>query len=404
MKTILLIFSVFLLPISMSGQTDINKSDSNPLLKSTNAVKLRLDSIRPRLPGLVSTFFYDSKGNNIKAEEALFKYDTLGNLISIKWSNDITEELVYDSKGRILKMTKYQKVPQDNIWSNVEKQEFIYDTIQNITIVKWYYGFNDIWGPPEFYELYYIGDKLNIFFGGVCEREDCRQVKEEFFYNGGNEIILKVEYWRDSPSDPWVITRKVECKYDLFSNPVEVIYYGSLGNPLDVKLALTSKTEFKYDNSYSLEDLYLPNKFYGLHFPYKYYGIFYHPVFRWEVDFIKHKRTEQIDYTYDTISGHWVKGATYKYYYSDHIITGIEDTPQKELMIYPNPAKDHIIFDINTNGEPSIIELYDNQGRIVLNEEIQQDKRIQVKHLYRGLYIYRLNYQNTIKTGKVILQ
>jgi hypothetical protein len=44
MKTILLIFSVFLVPISVFGQTDASKSESNPLLKSTNAVKLRLAS------------------------------------------------------------------------------------------------------------------------------------------------------------------------------------------------------------------------------------------------------------------------------------------------------------------------------------------------------------------------
>jgi hypothetical protein len=35
----------------------------------------------------------------------------------------------------------------------------------------------------------------------------------------------------------------------------------------------------------------------------------------------------------------WKTGTTYKYYYPEPTKTGIEDTPQKELMVYPNPSK-----------------------------------------------------------------
>lgn len=131
MKTFLLIFSVFLLPISLFGQTDVSRSDSNPLLKVTNGVKLRLDSIRPFIyEGYGSTFYYDSNGKNIKSDNKDLIFDGVGNLIAIKSQDKIYYSFTYDLNGQILTKVEYGSI-NAGPWKPIVKSEYLFDPIQN---------------------------------------------------------------------------------------------------------------------------------------------------------------------------------------------------------------------------------------------------------------------------------
>lgn len=383
MKTILLIFSVFLLPISLFGQMDVNKSDSNPLLKSTNGVKLRLDSIRPALyDGFGSTFYYDSRGKNIKSDGFSLAYNETGKLVTIKDGDKIRDSITYNPNGQILTWIQYG-ILNDGPWSPIYKSEYTYDPSQNKKTIYVHSAMTGWLVGPEVWTSFFNDRYIQIMYGAVCETEDCIDTKYVFNYDSNWNMISKIAYFRDEISQSWKEMRRVEYSYDTNDNLISVIYSDG------------RKLEFKYDNTYSFNDLYLP---------YKYYGLYDEHLWYWETDFMNHKRTERIDYRYDSNSGQWVKGGTYKYYFSDHIITGIEDIPKEELVVYPNPSNDYIRIETNDNSQPTFIELYDSQGRMVIKEEIPQDKRIQVEHLPRGLYIYKLNYDNTIKTGKIVLQ
>lgn len=397
MKTILLIFSVFLFPISLFGQTDVSKSDSNPLLKSINVSKLQLDRVRGNcwFCGGNYTFFYDSKGNNNKVINLMSKetnciYDSIGKITSItrETSKDV---FTYDLKGRISTMIRTSS-GQDSNSFYIEKSVYKYDTIQNIIIMYLSFSQFNIWSPTEIWTSFYKGSQIEVMYGATCETEDCRDQKIEFNYDVNMNLISKIHYLRQEPTKPWIMMYKDEYSYDTYMNLTRVTYWQSTSEGGD--LELKRKSEFKYDNSYSFKDLFLPYKYYGLYNDHYWYR---------ETDFINHKRTEQFDFTYDMDLVQWKSTGTCIYDYSEHTITGIEENPQKELMVYPNPAKDHITFVINTTNEPSVVELYDSQCRLVLKEEIPQDKRIQVEHLQRGLYVYKLNYQSTVVTGKIVL-
>jgi len=93
-----------------------------------------------------------------------------------------------------------------------------------------------------------------------------------------------------------------------------------------------------------------------------------------------------------------------KYYYSEQTITGIKENTQKKVDVYPNPATDFINLHVGTTLDPAKIEIYDSQGKLVMTEDIIPGKQISVKHLQRGLYIYKVSFQDTILTGKIILQ
>jgi hypothetical protein len=88
-------------------------------------------------------------------------------------------------------------------------------------------------------------------------------------------------------------------------------------------------------------------------------------------------------------------------YYSEHDF--IPKTPEEIIYAYPNPASEYFLFDLANLSEPSIVEIFDNQGRKVLEQDISENRQISVSNLAHGLYLYRLNYSGTIYNGKIVV-
>lgn len=84
--------------------------------------------------------------------------------------------------------------------------------------------------------------------------------------------------------------------------------------------------------------------------------------------------------------------------------SGIADQESQNLSVYPNPAKDFIVFDITKNMESSIVEIYDIQGKRVIQQRLTENKQIAISNLAQGLYLVRLIDSGTIYTGKFIVE
>lgn len=63
----------------------------------------------------------------------------------------------------------------------------------------------------------------------------------------------------------------------------------------------------------------------------------------------------------------------------------ITEAQSQKLLIYPNPAIDHIVVD----GANGLIELFDSMGRLLLHTSSQDTLSIDVSNLPKGLYIIR---------------
>ncbi len=83
----------------------------------------------------------------------------------------------------------------------------------------------------------------------------------------------------------------------------------------------------------------------------------------------------------------------------------INDNSKKNkhfLNLYPNPASEKVTI-ITDMTEHSIISIYNLQGQILLQQQIQQGKTdIDISELAKGVYIVRLNSNARVEVGRII--
>jgi hypothetical protein len=85
---------------------------------------------------------------------------------------------------------------------------------------------------------------------------------------------------------------------------------------------------------------------------------------------------------------------------------GSDDTEERNIIIYPNPAQDYFNISIEEpNLNPDKIRLIDSSGRIVLEDSLAPGiKIIQIpKKLSSGIYIVELSLDNLILDAQKLI-
>jgi hypothetical protein len=111
-----------------------------------------------------------------------------------------------------------------------------------------------------------------------------------------------------------------------------------------------------------------------------------------------------IRFEWDKTTSQWIDSRKESYFYSEHNVTFIPKTKEKEINVYPNPAKEFFVFDIPNIPEPALTEIFDNQGSKVIEQDVSENRQINVSQLVKGLYLFRLNYNGKILTGKIVVE
>jgi len=104
-----------------------------------------------------------------------------------------------------------------------------------------------------------------------------------------------------------------------------------------------------------------------------------------------------------TISGIGVKSQVIAVT-QEGVPTNNTDRREEVIFIYPNPSKEFIVFDLTNISESSIVELFDIQGKKVLEQMLSENKQISVSSLPKGLYLYKLYNRDIIYIGKLIIE
>ncbi len=105
--------------------------------------------------------------------------------------------------------------------------------------------------------------------------------------------------------------------------------------------------------------------------------------------------------SWDIINSQWVNQSRSTNWYSD-LVTAINKVPEMNLRVYPNPAKEFVVFDNFNISESATIELFDIQGRKIMDQQLYGNDQISVKGLAKGMYIYKLHNNGIIYTGRLL--
>ena len=92
-----------------------------------------------------------------------------------------------------------------------------------------------------------------------------------------------------------------------------------------------------------------------------------------------------------------------KVYYEEEPILGISEKEEKNLSVYPNPAKNQLYIDNLT--EEVQLEIYALSGKKILEEPVSNSSEsIDITQLSEGIYFYKLKTKNdsAFQTGKLI--
>ena len=179
-------------------------------------------------------------------------------------------------------------------------------------------------------------------------------------------MILAINYGWNETQSKWNAWDSVVCTYDVNGNNTMTIKY--IWDWDNSQWGIFCRTEFTYDS----------------------YG----------------NMTSSISDFGDEPLPPYVLGWNTKtnYYYSEHNITFIPETPEKQISVYPNPATDFIVFDLTNMSETAIVELFDVEGKRVLEQKLSENKQISVSNLPKGLYMYKLINSGIIYTGKLVVE
>ena len=82
----------------------------------------------------------------------------------------------------------------------------------------------------------------------------------------------------------------------------------------------------------------------------------------------------------------------------------LENAEYQKGMVYPNPASNTVYFKWSEGFESGRIELVDLLGRICFQKKINQQQEVDISHLPKGIYVYRiLDTQGTpVAVGKLV--
>ena len=265
---------------------------------------------------------------------------SLWNTDSSKWNFKNKIDYAYDVAGYKVLEIDYDWDPISYSWLNRIKYEFAPDTAGNDTT-----------------EITYHWNESNKIWQPYIKFQDTY---------GENGLLTHVNYRWDNVSLIWGISDSTKNLYDLNGEIVSISHYYL--NKSDGTFHNLSLTEYSYDM----------------------YG----------------NQTEQTFYNWDESGMDWAPKNRYSNYYSAvaPIQTSVRGPAVLDISLYPNPVEGYISFRLPGLTEPAKLELFDLQGKRVLERYVTSSDPVWVGNLNSGFYVYRLVYNGKSQSGKIILQ
>ena len=292
------------------------------------------------------TFSYDGAGNMVLAYTYYFD--------DPDWILIGKDERTYNGSGSLTLQVLSSWDDSGSEWINGSKTENTYNGSGLLTVST-----SLVWD-------YFTEEWVNDY-------------KDEYTYNGNGQQITGVYYSWDEDSSLWINDYKEDFTYDEHLNMVLILEQEWNG----AQWVNSYKIEASYNNDYTFDQLIFPW------------------IFGQEFDqYFMHMPVEVVESEY--LGSSYVLAYRSQFNFSEINITGIANIESNQASLYPQPADDYVIFDWRSSNPVFDLDLYDVNGRLVMQKKIGNHKAVAIHHLTPGLYLYRLsdNQQHLI-SGKM---
>jgi hypothetical protein len=361
-------------------------SEGNQKLDST--IYEALDNVSNQLViSFKAVYTYDANGFETSAI-GYFWNDTTS-----QWMTGWKHETTYDVNENLTIKSTYFWDDLNNQWVYIEKQEYTYDNHRNLILDFAYHGIPDqlLWAQK--YENTYDASG-NLLLDDTYDWEASHKLwvitrKSEYTYDTNGNLTAKILYNWDEGNSQWVLFYKMEFIYDASGNTTlnSNSYYNTITDQWYVDFTKAAA----YDNNGNITvDSTFSEEWGKSKSEYAYDN--------------NEKRFSQTDYYWNEATSQWSIYQRYTYYYSELNPTLIPGISERKISVYPNPATDFIVFDLTNISESAIAEIFDIQGKKVLEQKLSENKQISVSNLPKGLYMYKLNNNGNTYTGKFLIE
>ncbi len=230
-------------------------------------------------------------------------------------------------------------------------------------------------------------------------------------WHGGQDVwLVKIDYsgniiWQkcyggSNDESPGKIFQTSDGGFMVFAN-THSFDSDVVGNPSNSSVNL-SIWIFKID---SLGNL-LWQQCIGGHADERVYGVVQESDYKYtvagEMNFSPSSDVNCSNFVYGSMQNYWVFGI------SDTTVNIVENSPESIIVkIYPNPANSvlNIDFPNDYNIQNTIMEIVDINGRTMLKSEpVSISTQLDIKLLNNGIYLVKIQNDNTLITKRIIIQ
>jgi hypothetical protein len=449
MKKILLTTAMICLAVFTSGQTKGFKTE-NQVLKKLEKLSVAQEALNvsEKLDSIFNESWNEGSSTWVAFSKKKYTYLVVGNTTTMtilnkdastgnSWVNSSKTVTTVNTGGLTTLQITYNWNIAGSKWVESMKMEFTYDGSSNMTTEKtysWNQGLLSWFGISRT-DYFFTANVLTYDIGytwdlSIPTPDWTKSTKAEYTYSSG--ILTKVDDydWDNTLATPdWVksgkteltysggkLTKEEEYKWDnTIAIPAYVKYY-KFEYTYDANGRITLMLGYDWDLTLTVPDWVSSDKTestYDLNGrTTKYSSYFWDKTLsRWEgfqniettygvIDNVNY--SQSLSYRWETSIPAWVKNFRATYYYSGLNTSVSQPLSEKGITVYPNPASNHITF-TGTSGAETV-ELINMSGSKVLEQKLSDDGVLQVGHLSKGVYIYRVYGHGITRTGRVVLK
>jgi len=326
-----------------------------------------------------------------------FTYDDNQNLLSetefaggdpvVPWMPHYKAEYSWNPDNSLVSKVCSNYYVDEAAWVPVYKYEFVYN-MNGCLMTQTESSWHKIASSWEFNYQYEYDYGLNWrlvmkselgWNNDLAEWEN--RYKTNYTYNAIDKIGTLTRYWWNNEGMQWQYSHMQEYVYDLAGNQLRET--GSYWDSFASAWRNDRKKECEYNLAVTYDELISPHDM----------GIF---------SYISRNMMTNVS-QYKNINGNWIEDFHYSYYYHPFSPSGIEETSISEAIVFPNPARQNVVFSWVAQEDEKELEIYDFSGKIVLQTRIRRDLPINISHFPAGSYFYTLKQEGILPLkGKII--
>lgn len=403
MKKFLPFFLGLFCAISAIGQNQVLKNPEppsykkcvDPIMNSSPYDELKLDSVIIESWNSTDSIYTNSNrdiyqySNGKEVRYTHFNWDNNTG----EWALSFKNEYSYDANG-------YQILNIGSIWDasalkwNYGSKNEMYKNQNGKDTLSYSYIWNSTLGDwiPGMRYLYYYNEAGTQTYFLLCQWNAGNSAwdsvyKSDFYQDKSGVDSLEIWSFWDAGSGKWNVSGKAKS----FKNEsgLDTLTYQYHWSPESSEWIVSQKSVDEYNNNGedSVTSIYSwnssENQWQGL--------IRYEMTYGTDKSFVNQ---------YSGQDGQWVFTSRVISYYSGYTVTGIKNPATFEISVYPNPAREFIMIDLNDNSNSATIEIYNIQGKKVLYQRITGKEPINISDLPKGIYLYKIVNQGIHSTGK----